>query len=115
MYALLRQDLGMTPGKSASQAGHAYLESFVKTDRSISLAYLNQGGTKIALAAPDLQTLEQIHAAALAADLPCAIVVESGHVMPPTFDGSPIITALGIGPVDREIARPLVRKLRLMQ
>lgn len=104
----------MTPGKSASQAGHAYLESFVKTDRRTSLRYLDAGGTKIALQAPDLSTLESLHVAVLAADIPCALVVESGHVMPPSFDGSPIVTALGIGPVDREIARPLVRRLRLM-
>lgn len=115
MYALLRADLGMTAGKSASQAGHAYIEAFVKADRRTSIAYLNQGGTKIALSAPNLEILEQIHAAALAANLPCAIVTESGHVMPPVFDGSPIITALGIGPVDREVVRPFVRRLRLMQ
>lgn len=105
----------MTPGKSASQAGHAFLESFVKAPRSVGLSYLNSGGTKIALAAPNLQTLQRIYGAALAAGLPCALVVESGHVMPPVFDGSPIVTALGIGPVERAAAREITRKLRLMQ
>lgn len=105
----------MTAGKSASQAGHAFLESFVKADRKTGMSYLIDGGTKIALAAPDLPTIQKIYDAALAAGLPCALVVESGHIMPPSFDGEPIVTAVGIGPVERSAARDITKKLRLMQ
>jgi hypothetical protein len=35
--------------------------------------------------------------------------------MPPTFDGSPIITAVGIGPVERAKARAFTKQLRLLQ
>ena len=105
----------MTPGKTASQAGHAFIESFVKSDRRTSISYLNDGGTKIALAAPDLPSLQQVYDAALAAGVPCAMVVESGHVMPPVFDGNPIVTAVGIGPVERCKARPFTKGLRLLK
>lgn len=105
----------MTPGKSASQAGHAFLESFVKADRATGMSYLKDGGTKIALSAPNLSTIQNIYDAAIAAGLPCALVVESGHIMPPVFDGEPVVTAVGIGPVERSAARGITKKLRLMQ
>lgn len=104
----------MTPGKAVSQGGHAFEESFVKADRATGLSYLNAGATKIVLEAPDLPAIQSIYDKALAADVPCYLVVEEGHVMPPVFDGSPIVTAVGIGPVARCKVRHITKRLRKM-
>lgn len=54
MYAIVRQDLAMTPGKAASQAGHAFLASYLKSDPEAAQAFVaDGGGTKIVLAVPD--------------------------------------------------------------
>jgi PTH2 family peptidyl-tRNA hydrolase len=106
----------MTAGKAASQAGHAFVESFAKADPQIAESYVAaDGGTKIVLSAPDLQSLLKVHGAAFDAGIPCAVIIESGHVMPPVFDGSPVITAVGIGPVERAKARAFTKQLRLLQ
>jgi peptidyl-tRNA hydrolase len=34
LYAIVRNDIGMSPGKCASQAGHAYLGAFLEASRS---------------------------------------------------------------------------------
>lgn len=104
----------MTAGKAASQAGHAFLDSFLKAPSEYTSAYLADGGTKVVLAAKDERELCSIYYAARMAGLPCAMVVESEHVMPPDFDGSPIVTAVGIGPCSKAAAKAVTGGLRLM-
>lgn len=105
----------MTKGKAASQAGHAFLDSFLKANPDIIKSYLASGGTKIVLSARSERELCDLYHQARMAKLPCAMVVEEHHVMPPDFDGSPVVTAIGIGPVDREQAKPITRRLSLMR
>ena len=105
----------MTAGKAASQAGHAFLDSFLTAPTDITEAYLADGGTKIVLTVPGERQLVDAFHKAKAARLPCAMVVEQNHVMPPSFDGSPIPTAIGIGPVMRSQAREITRRLSLMK
>jgi PTH2 family peptidyl-tRNA hydrolase len=105
----------MTAGKAASQAGHAFLDSFLTAPPDIAKAYVADGGTKIVLSIADERALCDLYHAARMAKLPCAMVVEQDHVMPPHFDGSPIVTAIGIGPVDRAAARAFTKGLRLMK
>lgn len=88
----------MTAGKAASQAGHAFLDSYLTAPPDILEAYRADGGTKVVLAAVDERTLCDVYYKARMAGLPCAMVVESEHVMLPAFDGSPVVTAVGIGP-----------------
>jgi peptidyl-tRNA hydrolase len=114
LYALVRKDLQMTTGKAAAQAGHAFLDSFLQAPPDITQAYLKHGGTKIVLAVADEHELCALYYRARMAKLPCAMVVESEHIMPPAFDGSPIVTAVGIGPLERSAAKPLLGGLRLM-
>jgi hypothetical protein len=45
--------------------------------------------------------------------IPCVLVVESAHVHPLDFDGSPIVVALGLGPVAKSAARSITRGLKL--
>lgn len=104
----------MTAGKAASQAGHAFLDSFLKASPDQTSAYMADGGTKVVLACADEKALCDIYYRARMAGLPCAMVVESEHIMPPAFDGSPVVTAVGIGPCAKAEARPITRGLRLM-
>lgn len=104
----------MTAGKAASQAGHAFLDSFILAEPEHARAYLAHGGTKVVLSVPDEAALRALFMRARAAKLPCAMVVEQGHVMPPHFDGAPIVTAIGIGPCRRGDARSITRGLKLM-
>jgi PTH2 family peptidyl-tRNA hydrolase len=114
MYAVIREDLAMNHGKAASQAGHAFLDSYTIAPPDIRKAYIEDGGTKIVLQVPDERALVDIFHAAKMAKLPCAMVVEQNHIMPPHFDGSPIITAIGIGPVMRSEARSITKGLKLL-
>tara|TARA_Y100000034_G_scaffold136800_1_gene215891 strand:+ start:17684 stop:18007 length:324 start_codon:yes stop_codon:yes gene_type:complete len=107
----------MPSGKLASQAGHAYLNSFldsIKKDSSIAKQYHEDGiGTKVCLGA-NLDDLLKIEEQLLADNIPHSLIVDSGHIMPPFFDGSPIITALGIGPVYHNTAFPIIGRLGLV-
>jgi len=105
----------MTAGKAASQVGHAFLDSYIKAPPDIIAAYLADGGTKIVLTVPDEKSLCDAYYEARMAGLPCAMVVESEHVMPPSFDGSPVVTAVGIGPVAKADARAITKRLPLMK
>jgi PTH2 family peptidyl-tRNA hydrolase len=48
-----------------------------------------------------------------ATPLPFTRIVDSGHVEPPDFDGSPVLTAIGVGPVLRAEAPPFLKRLPL--
>lgn len=110
----------MTPGKLAAQAGHAYtntlLASLSKNPTS-TLEYETPGniGTKICLQANSLEHLLYLHERAEAQAIPCQLITDSGHIMPPNFTGEPIVTALGIGPIDAKAAKPLLGNLRLVK
>ncbi len=115
MYAVLRGDLDMPRGKAAAQAGHAFtdaLSTALDLRPADAARYRAEGGPKAVVEARGLREIERAHEAALAAGLPCALVVDSGHVLPPHFDGSPVVTALGIGPCARAEARPVTKGFR---
>ena len=100
----------MTNGKAAAQAGHAFTDTLIAglcANDPASFAYAKLApGTKILLTAP-LACFDAIEQAARACNLPTFRVVDSGHVELPDFDGSPTVTALGVGPVGQ--SRPLPR------
>lgn len=113
MYAVLRGDLDMPRGKAAAQAGHAFTDALfaaLLSQPDDAARYRDEGGPKAVVEARGLREIERAHEAARAAGLPCALVVDWGHVLPPHFDGSPIVTALGIGPCTKAAARPVTRK-----
>jgi peptidyl-tRNA hydrolase len=115
MYAILRADLQMTSGKASSQAGHAFLDSYVVAPLENQLAYAEDGGTKIVLQVQNERELSDLFFRAKKAKLPCAMVIEQDHVMPPHFDGSPVPTAIGIGPLPRSQAKQITRGLPLLR
>ena len=119
LYAIIRGDLEMPPGKLAAQAGHAFLDAFgecQRLDPARAALYRTDGhGTKVVLRAEDRFDIEHLCKQAQASGLPCALIVDSGHVLPPHFDGSPIITALGIGPARREEIDHITGHLQLVK
>ena len=118
LYAIIRGDLRMTPGKLAAQAGHAYTNSLLTYIESLGTnpqLYERPGniGTKICLRAKNLGQIYKIRDQLESLDIPHSLITDSGHIMPPMFDGSPIVTAIGIGPVDPDKIRNITRKLQL--
>lgn len=67
--------------------------------------------TKVCLKAKSLQQLLRAHDAAQKLGLPCALITDEHHVLPPHFDGSPIVTALGLGPARRCDAYAVTKRL----
>lgn len=108
----------MPPGKLAAQAGHAFLESFLVSSRLTpelaSIYAADPPGTKVTLCARSLQDLEEAYQRALFLKIPCALITDSGHILPPHFDGSPVITALGLGPATRSEVRTITRRFALV-
>jgi len=119
LYAIVRGDLVMPPGKLAAQAGHAFLEAYLAAQvlRPTTAAdYLGPSGrTKVTLRAPGLEVLLRLARDAEEAEIPCALIIDEGHVLPPSFDGSPIVTALGLGPARRSEVRHLTDRLALVR
>lgn len=119
LYAIFRADLEMPPGKLAAQCGHAYqlaLEQARLRDPSIEARYKGTGnGTKICMYAKNLGQLLRAYRDAQAAGLPCALIIDRGHVLPPHFDGQPIITALGIGPAYRDEMEHITKRYTLFK
>lgn len=115
----MRLDLNMSPGKLAAQTGHAFLDTFdlCRKEYPDRAAEYHNGchGTKVVLGAPDLDTLMFLHERAKEAGLPTTVITDSGHVMPPHFDGSPIVTAIGIGPCVRNESDPILKRLPLVK
>jgi peptidyl-tRNA hydrolase len=117
MYAVVRKDLEMPVGKLSAQAGHAYTEALFKCldeDPTTAFRYKNgdNGGSKVTLYAKHLPQLERIASECKLLDIPHAVFTDFGHVLLPHFNGEPIVTALGIGPVRRDVARGILRKLQ---
>lgn len=105
----------MPTGKLAAQAGHAYTDSLlecldVHPERVMRYRRGENAGSKATLKAKNEQALLRALDECRAAGIPCALVVDQNHVLPPHFDGSPIVTALGIGPVSRKDARAVTRR-----
>lgn len=107
----------MSDGKAIAQAGHAYLEAYLdatKARPTSAEAYSRLSpGTKIALDGGNTTTLYKIRDTCRDLGIPNRLIIDSGHVEMPHFDGSPIVTALGIGPIDPASARKLVGRLKL--
>ena len=118
LYAIVRSDLDMSKGKLAAQAGHAYLNSYLKCleiDPQLAKEYQRDGiGTKVCLKAPfnKLQTAYEI---AIEEGLPCDLIIDSGHIMPPHFDGTPTVTALGIGPILRKDIQHITKRFQVVE
>ena len=117
MYAIYRSDLEMPIGKLAAQCGHAYLNAYeraVLLRPAVTALYKGSGnGTKICMCFKNLGQLLRAYREVQAAGLPCDLIVDRGHVLEPHFEGKPIITALGIGPVYADEVKHIVKRYSL--
>lgn len=101
----------MDVGKTASQAGHAYLGAFLEADDDVRKAYHSDGiGTKVCLACNDLDDLNDIYNEAQKLGLPRTIIHDSGNNT--CFNGVTTTTAVGIGPITKDQA-PFLKNLKL--
>lgn len=110
----------MPAGKLAAQAGHAYTDAlFVaqQQDPQRVINYRNEqlGGSKVTLEAKNEQALLKAYNEIRQLGIPCSIVVDTGHILPPHFDGSPIITAIGIGPCKKSECHAITKKFNCVR
>lgn len=106
----------MTPGKIASQAGHAYLGAFLRcqeSNPSLLAEYLKSfPGTKVCLKAQNLNALLRAQAEAEYAGIPYSLITDSGCSN--FFNGLPIITAIGLGPANESQIKHITRRFQLL-
>lgn len=109
----------MPIGKLSAQAGHAYdyaLRIASKENPENYQNYFNDdlGGSKITLKAKNESQIIKAYNQALESGIPASIVVDRNHILPPHFDGKPIITALGIGPCSKTQVRHITKKFQCL-
>lgn len=106
----------MDAGKIASQAGHAYLGAFVNANSSVQSEYHSElpqhPGTKVCLAAKNLNQLLRAKEQAELAGIPTYLVTDSGCAN--FFNGEPTVTALGLGPATKAQIQHITKKHQLL-
>jgi PTH2 family peptidyl-tRNA hydrolase len=106
----------MSPGKIASQAGHAYLGAAVQADPGLLAEYHQDfpasPGTKVCLQAKNLEQIMRAVEAAKQAGIPHFLVVDSGCEN--FFSGTPTVTALGLGPATKAEVNHITKKFQLL-
>lgn len=119
IYAIYRRDLEMPPGKLAAQCGHAFdlaHEAGRALRPEVTASYRGTGnGTKVVMSGKNQGQLIRAYREAKAAGLPVVLVIDRGHVLPPHFDGNPIITAVGIGPVYKDEVGHITKRYTMAQ
>ena len=112
MVAVFRTDLRLSALKMASQAGHAYLMTFLQAQAAghpLASEYAKGSQAKISLAAPDLATLQKILERAQKRGVPAFLVTDEGR----TELGKPTVTVLGLGPMTKTDSNALTRGLEM--
>lgn len=104
----------------AAQACHCAKNVVILAGQSNpNLLRLYQGpkflGTQVILRAKNKFALLRAQQEAESLDLITSLVVDEDHVLLPLFDGSPIITGLGIGPCTKEQAEAITKRFELVR
>lgn len=115
LYAVLRGDVIMSEGKANAQAGHAYVDTLLlNLMSSVGQAYCGlKPGTKICLDGGSFSSLLRLMARLDDANIPYVRIVDRDHVELPDFDGSDVLTAIGIGPLHRDDTPTFLKRLAL--
>ncbi|MAE20409.1 peptidyl-tRNA hydrolase [Candidatus Poribacteria bacterium] len=106
----------MEPGKLSAQTGHAYGDVLheakrLAPERVAEYQSHERRGSKVSLYARNQNQLLRALNEARAAGIPAVPVVDANHVIPGTaFDGSPVITAIGIGPCTKAEIRDITKR-----
>lgn len=117
MYVILRNDIYMDAGKAAAQAGHAFVHTTFEAHRVSPerLKLYHPGrlmGTRVVLKA-SLRDIRKLERKFKVYNYPHYVVEDEGHIFPPDFDGSKIVTAIGVGPLLDDESFRLLSKLEL--
>ena len=113
---VVRKDLNMRKGKMIAQGAHASLTAaFVAVNDYRKVIdfrdWFHGDQRKIAVGAPDEETLHRLYAKAKAAGLPCALIQDHGLT---EFGGVPTYTAVAIGPAEDTDVDLITRDLGLL-
>ena len=107
----------MSDGKAHAQSGHAYTDTLLHAlqhdDPRASAYAALRPGTKVCLSGGSHAEMLRLLDRLSATPLPHVRIVDSGHVELPDFDGSPVLTAIGVGPIRRAEAPPFLKRLPL--
>ena len=115
LYAILRTDIQMSIGKTAAQAGHAYVNAANAsrgTPEGEAYARLNPG-TKICLSGGSEAEIMELRDHLASVGIASFTVFDQDHVELPDFTGARILTALGVGPIRALHAPAALRVLSL--
>jgi peptidyl-tRNA hydrolase len=119
MYAIYRTDLEMDSHKLGAQLGHAYLNAWDNARvlrPEIASQYKGSGnGTKIVMYGKNVRSLIVAYDQCKVLGIPCDLIMDRGHIYLPHFDGNPIITALGIGPVYLDEVAHITKKFTMLK
>ncbi len=110
---IIRKDLGMGVGKTAAQASHASIMSYLETVKAggeVAEQWLRQGQKKIVLKVDDDKAMKRLYEALKFKKIPCALVNDAGltQLAPGTM------TALGAGPWRKDEIDMLTGGLKLL-
>ena len=120
--------LNMRKGKCVAQGAHASMKVFFDRMKQVSFApggagnyllnitsemteWVNGKFTKICVSADSEKQLLDIYNKALAANLPCSLIRDSGLT---EFSGVPTLTAVAIGPDDSDAIDKITGDLPLL-
>lgn len=103
----------------SAQTGHAYgdvLELAGEIAPELKAQYRNRetGGSKVTMTAKNVKHLLRAYHEALAAGIPAVVIVDQNHIFPPSFNGDPVITAIGIGPCTQAQSRPITKRFQCL-
>ena len=107
---IVRKDLKLSIGKTASQVAHAALGSVKLVDKQIIERWEAAGSKKVVLKVNDLKELLAIYKSLKDKKIPCALIKDAGltQLKPGT------VTVLGIGPYDEKKIDKVTGKLKLL-
>jgi peptidyl-tRNA hydrolase, PTH2 family len=107
---LLRSDLKMGKGKLCSQACHASLAAFLKSDDKVRDRWLREGMKKVVLKVASEKELREFYREAKKEKLPCELISDAGLTQ--LEEGT--VTSLGIGPESDSKIDKITGKLKLL-
>ena len=108
----------MPIGKICAMSGHAFkisTKNLILNHSDLAENYFSDGlGTNVCLVASTTEKLLRAYDQAKSLDIPCCLIVDSGHILLPHFTGDPIITAIGIGPATKAQVYDITRRFKLL-
>jgi len=119
LYSIIPASLDMPLGKAGAQLGHGFEYTLTHCewfDPKSAERYKqqNNAGSKVCMESKNQSQLIKAYGMARELGLPCSLVVDEHHVLPPHFDGEPIVTALGIGPCTKAQAKEITKRFQCL-